>query len=219
MALSANSVVEVRTATGAGPMIAARVFVGCCLVASAAFAQGSDDFDRALLNPWKVYSGNVGLVVGDLAVLSVPGGGVLVAHTTVPATADQFSEAVYSDAFDSRVALQVFVRRRLSDSQRYGCHYNPRSGVVRWEIKLDGGVGAPVIGTGLFPPPLPGDTIRIEAEGAEIRCLHNGTILVVATNSVLPATGEVGMTFSTLGLSGLTYPLRYAASWAGGSLP
>ena len=179
----------------------------------------TDDFERSALGSnWAVYNGAVGIVNNsDMGVLSVSGnllGLGIAAWGASTFSADQFSEGVISTDVDAQAALQVFVRRRASDSQRYGFHWNPFG--PRWELKRDGGPGAPVLATAAGTPPAPGDAIRIEVRGTAIRGFRNGTLILAVEDGELTQAGQPGM---AMNIGRVTrFPSPFFESWSGGSL-
>jgi hypothetical protein len=183
-----------------------------------ALSQAVDDFERPLLGPnWTVYSDDVGIVnASDLGVLSRGQLGIA-AWSASRFSADQFCEAEVSSDADLRGGVQVFVRRRSSDRQRYGFHWNPRD--RRWEIKRDGGPAAPVLVTGGGSPLAPGDTIRVEAVGTTLRGFRNGALVLTASDSVITEAGEPGIAIN-LNLEPVArFPAPFVEIWRGGSLP
>lgn len=175
----------------------------------------ADDFERQALGAnWVVHNGHVGIVDGRaLGVLSKRGEmlGLGIVTWNARFSADQFSEAVIAPGIDAEALYQVFVRRRVSDRQRYGFHW-----YREWQLKRDGGYGAPVLTTAPSARPAPGDTIRIEVVGSVIRGLHNGVEVIRATDSVLTEPGQPGVALNVAGVT--SFPTPFYESWRGGSL-
>lgn len=179
----------------------------------------SDDFERADLGTnWTVYSGAVGIVDNRAIGVRSAGGTLLglglVAWTATMFGTDQFSEAVLSPNIDAQAQFQVFVRRRVSDRQRYGFHWNLSAS--RWELKRDGGPAAPVLATASGTPLAAGDVLRIEARGTTLRGFRNGTLVLTAEDSVLAGQGEPGMALNVRFVT--RFPAPFAERWNGGSL-
>jgi hypothetical protein len=177
----------------------------------------TDDFARSSLGPnWSVYDGFPGIVNDrDLGVLS-PGATNLgiVAWKGTTFSADQFSEAIVSSDVVPEARLQVFVRRRVSDKQRYAFFWNPLTG--QWQLKRDGGLGAPVLAVADGDRVAPGDRLRIEVQGTKLRGYRNGVLIITAEDSVLDGAGQPGL---TMGINDIPrYPSPFFASWSGGSL-
>ena len=190
-----------------------------------------DDFERSKLGRnWTVYNGDMGISEGNLAGFSKSSPALLsrlglgwrglgvVAWSMNSLSPDQFSEAKIAAQKDPDVLLQVFVRRRSSDKQRYGFHWRPlEKGQGQWEIKLDGAVGAPVVATARASgPPASGDTLRIEAIENTLRGLHNGIEVISATHSTLTEAGEPGMAWGVSRIA--NFPAHVVDEWSGGSL-
>lgn len=132
--------------------------------------------------------------------------------------ADQFSEAVVSPGFavgtqPAVTLLQVFVRRQDSGFARYGFHFNQlNSETWIYELKYDGISPGVVIATAPAPQPWqPGDVVRIEAQGNQIRGLVNGTVVISGTHDTLVG-GRPGVVINPLGPTSLQ---SYDA-WRGG---
>jgi hypothetical protein len=181
----------------------------------------SDDFERASLGSnWRVHFGSAGIVGGsDLGLLS---GTFALLSRAASGPRDQFSEAQVSANAD-KADKGVFVRRRASDAARYQLHYDtngtdadPRP---HWQIKYD---GVPTAKTRILASnfsaraPVPGDVLRIEAEGREIRGYLNGKLVLSARDAAIPA-GTAGVALLKLG--GVTAPTAIFERWLGGSLP
>lgn len=181
-----------------------------------------DDFFREDLGRnWTVYNGQVGIIGRrGIGVVSRRGpmlGLGIVAYSAAAFRADQFSEAVISRDRDPAMLVQVFVRRRQADAQRYGFHWRPLSGEGQWEIKRDGGPAAPVLTAVPGAQPMPGDTIRIEVRGSVIRGFHNGRRIATAVDPLLTDAGQPGMVFNIYAVT--RFPSPAVERWTGGSLP
>ena len=180
-----------------------------------------DDFERGTLGSnWVVYNGDVGIInKSDLGVLSrssrLLGLGILAWNATV-FRADQFSQARISVDADRNVVIQVFVRRRQSDNQRYGFHWRLHDGGGRWEIKRDGAPNAPVLASVPGPSPAPGDTIRVEVAGSTITGFRNGVRVLTTTDSMLTEPGQPGIVLNVYWVT--RFPVPAVESWTGGSL-
>jgi len=190
-----------------------------------------DDFERASLGSnWTIYNGDVDIISNsDLGVLSKTGpiaGTGIVAWSANTFSPNQFAEAVLSPDIHPDVFIQVFVRRRASDLQRYGFMWGPPSVPAcapwpgGWILKLDGGLGAPTLACVSAPKPNPGDTIRIEAVGSSLKGFLNGIEVISTTDVVLTEPGEPGITINVnLGMIPLgDYPVIVVESWTGGGL-
>ena len=179
----------------------------------------SDSFERAELgSSWTVHVGVPGTVAGsDLGLLS---GSIAILSWAAPLPADQFSEAEIAEAIDPRMQRQVFVRRRASDSARYALHYNLGVSPQRWELKYDGVPPSQtrLLATAASPSgPVPGDVIRIEAEGETLRGYKNGRMVIQAadTSSQRIVAGAPGMAFVLIGAS-VSRPAPVFERWRGG---
>lgn len=178
----------------------------------------TDDFQRTNLSPWTIYYGDVGIVNGTLGMRSkiatLPMKAGIVAWSGTLFGPDQFSEGTLGAIIDSNAMFQVFVRRRVSDLQRYGFHWNRGNGT--WAIKRDGGPAAPTLVSVPGVGPVAGDVLRVEVRGSVIVGYHNGVPLLTATDGVL-LNGEPG---AVLHISQVTvFPMPGYASWRAGSLP
>ncbi|HLZ29815.1 MAG TPA: hypothetical protein VKV73_21055 [Chloroflexota bacterium] len=179
-----------------------------------------DDFQRdSLGDGWHIYNGNAGIVNGELGIVNKSGpmlGLGILAWQGAVLSADQFSEAVVAPDKDPDALLQVFVRRRTSDNQRYGFHWNPYAG-GRWELKRDGGTPGIVLTTLAAPQrPGPGDVLRIEVVGSQITGIYNGNVMLTASDTDLTDAGQPGLALN-IGL--LTHlPAAFVTRWSGGSL-
>ncbi len=206
------------TGTGGSANASATVTVGAA-IQDPAF----DDFERASLGGnWQQNIGSGGIINNsDLGILS----GSISINSWVGSTFsnNQFSQAQISTNASSEMQKQVFVRRRSSDAARYAFHYNIESSPLRWEIKYD---GVPTAQTKLLatnstaPAPVPGDTLRIEAEGDNIRGYHNGNLVLSATDSSAEkiTSGPPGLTFRLIGNANVSQPEPVFENWSGGSL-
>lgn len=181
----------------------------------------SDSFERtALGSSWTVHVGVPGTVAGsDLGLLS---GSIAILSWAAPLPADQFSEAEVAEGIDPRMQRQVFVRRRGSDSARYALHYNLGVSPQRWELKYDGVPPGQtkLLATATSPPgPLPGDVIRIEAEGEKLRGYKNGRLVIQAedTSPQRIVSGAPGMAFVLIGGS-VSRAAPVFERWAGGAV-
>lgn len=179
----------------------------------------SDSFERAELgSSWTVHVGAPGTVAGsDLGLLS---GSIAILSWAAPLPADQFSEAEVAEGIDPRMQRQVFVRRRASDSARYALHYNLGVSPQRWELKYDGVLPSQtrLLATAASPSgPVPGDVIRIEAEGETLRGYKNGRLVIEAMDRSPQriVAGAPGMAFVLIGAS-VSRPAPVFERWAGG---
>lgn len=187
----------------------------------------ADDFERPSLGAdWTVHTlvsaGVPDIVNGsDLGLMS-GAFGLLSWAAAVPA--DQFSEAEIAVGSDERMAKGVYVRRRTSDRARYQFHYDTNGTEAvpqpHWQIKYDGVPSAStrVIAIALTPAaPVPGDVLRIEAEGSTLRGYLNGQLVVSGTDTAIPA-GTIGVAFTVAGVTGIPLPSPVFERWAGGDL-
>lgn len=175
-----------------------------------------DEFERANLGSnWTVYNGSPGIPNGrDFGVFNKAGalyGLAIAGYTGAAVGANQFSACTLSATYDALANPQVFVRRRVSDKQRYGFFWYQGT----WRLKRDGGVAAPVLAAIDGPGPLPGDVLRIEAIGPTLYGLVNGTLLLVAQDSALPG-GVPGLVVRVVDVH--VFPTAVCAQWNGGSL-
>jgi hypothetical protein len=199
-------------------------FTGCEIESNPFTEDGPDpafdDFEQKKLGSnWTIYSGNVGVIDhSDIGIISksnkMRGLGIVAWNATV-FSANQYSEAVISLDKEQSVLQQVFVRRRKRDGQRYGFHWNSAHH-GRWELKRDGGKGAPVLATIPAASPAPGDTIRIEVVGNSIKGFHNDVEVLSASDSLLMEPGQAGMAFSVRYIK--SFPAPIIEEWSGGSL-
>ena len=206
------------TGTGGSANASATVTVGAVTQDPA-----TDDFERAALGSnWQLNLGSGGIINNsDLGILS----GSISINSWVGSTFsnNQFSQAQISTNASSEMQKQIFVRRRSSDSARYAFHYNIESSPLRWEIKYD---GVPTAQTKLLatnstaPAPVPGDTLRLEAEGDTLRGYHNGNLVLSATDSSAEkiTAGPPGLTFRLIGNANVAQPEPVFESWSGGSI-
>jgi hypothetical protein len=187
-----------------------------------------DDFERHDLGPdWATYLGSNAGIVND-SDLGVPDSNWLfvgwIAETFSP---DQYSEATISADKPASILTQVYVRRQETSLARYGFHYNADPGEVQWEIKYD---GVPTSQTRIVasdasqPAPAPGDTLRIEVEGADpvtLRGYHNGLLVLAATDAELDRIDPTGTSGVVARLAqGATGnpPSPVFEAWRGGNL-
>lgn len=127
-----------------------------------------------------------------------------------PFANDQFSEGIVSEGFNpaTTAALQVIVRH--TGSLRYGFHF--ASG--NYYLKYDGGNPAVVLASVPGVQFAPGDVVRLEAQGNQLRGLVNGVVVIAATHDILTG-GQPGLVVNPI----YATALRAWASWRGGSLP
>lgn len=184
---------------------------------------GFDGFDRAALGPrWDVHFGDAGIVRGRWLGLVSGRFALLSWAASVPA--DQFSEAQIVAGADEgeRMDKGVFVRRR-SDGARYQFHYDTNGTEAEprphWQLKYDG-VPTPqtrILASNLSArAPVAGDTLRIEAQGQELRGYLDGRLILSARDGAI-AAGTVGV--ALLRVEGVTAPTAVFERWLGGRLP
>lgn len=186
----------------------------------------ADDFEHHVLGPnWIVYSTGSAIVNdSDLGVLTSSACAVGWIGSTFGA--DQFSQAEVSLDVDPDMLEQVYVRRRASDSARYGFHWNGDPGKSQWEIKYD---GVPTAQTKILavlqgPGPVPGDTLRVEVFATDpvvLRGYHNGALKLSAVDSSLQritTTGPCGVVARMKQGTVNDPPTPIFENWAGGSL-
>jgi len=188
--------------------------------ASAGLDPVIDEFQRdALGDNWQTYNGNAGIVNGELGIVNQSGpmlGLGIVAWRGGVFAADQFSEATIAPNKGPDALLQVFVRRRTSDAQRYGFHWNPDFG-GRWELKLDGGQPGVVLTTQAAPQgPGPGDVMRVEVAGQQLRGFYNGALVLEAVDASLTDPGQPGLALNVGRMA--RFPVAFVTRWSGGSL-
>ena len=194
----------------------------------------SDDFQRASLGAnWTKYNANAEIVNGaDLGSLTPSTTSLMyVGWTASTFAADQFCEAVVAAGRPDTMLIQLFVRRRASDVARYAFAFTDENGSggigpPQWIIKYDGVPTAQTRTLASAPatPPVPGDTLRIEATGTSpvlIKGFLNGVQIISATDNDhnrITTSGPVGMA-ARLRLGGFTAPANSPlfASWRGGS--
>lgn len=168
-----------------------------------------DDFERSQLGPnWTVYNGNPHIVGNsDFGADQ----GLNIATWTADAfSADQYAQGQLSSPLDTTNSM-VFVRRRISDLQRYGFvwvdnTYPPcqaldpgwASGSGGVLLKRDGGVGAPTLACAQMAMVVGGDVLRIEAQGTSLRGYVNGQLVIQTTDSEIPS-GEPGFAMAPPG--------------------
>lgn len=190
----------------------------------------ADDFNRASLGAnWASHLGNASIVsnahwgpsaFSGIHVTSWDG-------STLPA-ADQFAEATVASGVDAQMQYQVYVRRRSSDTARYGWHYNfEASPSPQWEIKYDG-VAAElvrVLDTDPASAPAAGSRMRIEVRGTgasiTINGYHNG-ILICSVEEIhadrITVNGPPGLVSRAFVGQTLTYPSPVWTDFAAGTL-
>lgn len=201
-------------------------------VRAVAIAEASDDFERAARGPsWQVQIGDVEVVNGsDLGLRSGPappqtaiGIATWVGSRIGP---DQYSEATVPGDIADEMLVQAYVRRRDSDSARYGFHYDDDPGdVPEWQIKFDGVPTAQtrILARASGPALRPGDTVRIEARGSgpvRLDGYVNGTLVLSATDGHAGAIpeGRPGVAFRFgVGTTG-SFPAPAVERWRGGEL-
>ena len=194
-----------------------------------------DDFERSggLGTNWTIYFGGSDITIiwdSDIGIANGPTRFGIAAWTGSTFSADQYSEGVISPEKIDSMWAQVFVRRRTSDFARYAFHWSDRDGNAPggWDIKYDG-VPTPqvrVLDSLASPPPLPGDTIRIEVTTntltgyPEIKGYLNGNLMLTAIDSAATKimNGEPGMAFRFRVGFPASYPSKVFEEWRGGSL-
>src|SRR5437016_4422102 len=183
-----------------------------------------DDFERPSLGTnWTRLGGSSAEIVNghDLGVPNTVGCAVSWSASTF--LADQFSETVLAQDKPPNMLTQVYVRMRSTDRARYGFHFNGDPGNSRWEIKFD---GVPTAQTRILAsvpglPPVPGDTVRIEAYGSTIRGYLNGQVLLTSVDTAperITTTGPAGVVARNAQGTTNTPPTPIFASRQGGSL-
>lgn len=204
------------------------------LIGSSAYAQDPayDDFERSggLGSNWTIYFGAPNVTIIFDSDLGISGGSFgIAAWTGSVFNADQYSEAIISPNKIDSMWAQVFARRRTSDFARYAFHWSDRDGdtIGVWDIKYDGVPTSQTrfLATLAGPPPLPGDTIRVEVitnpNGYPVITGYlNGNFILSAvdTASVRIMNGEPGMAFRFRIGFPQTYPQQIFEEWRGGSL-
>jgi len=178
----------------------------------------SDDFERATLNPpapWVAYTGEAAIIGGELVAKTKL---AILAYCGATFSADQFSEATIAASKPANAYLQVFVRRDPISKARYGLHWEPLEG-GRWALKFDGMAASSTdyLATLVTPPPVPGDVLRIEARGTEIRGYLNGTRLLLVNDGRIPAAREPGVVLNA-NLGSPPLPCPFVASFCCGDL-
>ncbi len=195
----------------------------------------ADDFERATLGSnWAIRfpnpdtGGQVRIVDNsDLGMGPGPQGFFLVNWVGSTFAADQYCEATIPADVTADWAHQVYVRWRSSDGARYGFGYNNDPGQPQfgmWYFKYD---GVPSAQTRVFATvnatqtPQPGDTLRVEVRGYELRGYLNGTLVLMATD-VDPsriAAGETGLAARwATGNQPTDDAAKVWEAWSGGSL-
>ncbi len=186
----------------------------------------ADDFERHVLGPnWIVLAG-AAAIIGDSDLGVAGSGGCAVQWAGSAFGADQLSETEISTDIDPEMLLQVFVRRRAADGARYAFHWNGDPGMDRWEIKYDGVPSAQtrILASAGGSPPMPGDRIRIEVEGASpvtIRGYYEGSLFLLATDAApqrIASAGPPGVVTRPRQGSTPTPPVPVFESWSGGTL-
>ncbi len=191
-----------------------------------------DDFERATLGAsWRAGPGT-GIVGGSDFGVTGTGGGAFIEWQGTAIGADQFSEAVVSADRDPDMMIQASARRRASDNARYGFHHNLEADPDVWQIKYD---GVPSSQTAILasnpdlPAPGPGDTIRIEAVGNEVRGLLRcascpsfvEVVRVIDTRpQAITGAGPHGVVSrARIDVANpVTYPAPVVESWCGGEV-
>lgn len=196
----------------------------------------TDDFERSALGPsWAIRfpnpdtAGQVQIIdSSDLGMGPGPQGFFLVNWTGTAFAADQYCEATIPADVTADWAHQVYVRWRASDRARYGFGYNNDPGQPdfgNWYFKYDGVPGAQtrVFATQLAGEdiPGPGDVLRVEIRGYELRGYLNGSVVLTATDDDASkiAAGEPGLAARwATGNQPTAEAAKVWESWAGGSL-
>ena len=195
-----------------------------------------DDFEAQMLSGnWQVIfppppNTQVQILDGsDLGMGPGPQGFFLVNWVGTSFAADQFCEATIPLDVNPDWLHQVYVRWRAADGARYGFHYNGdpgQPGFGNWAFKYDGVPSAQTrviaeVPAVAVPPPGPGDTLRIEVQGYELRGYKNGVLVLTETDTDPSkiADGQVGLAARwATGNQGTSAPAKVWESWAGGSL-
>jgi hypothetical protein len=196
----------------------------------------ADDFERARLSgDWVVIfplppNDQVRIIDdSDLGMGPGPQGFFLVNWRATTFAPDQFCEGTIPLDVNVNWLHQVYVRWRVADGARYGFHYNGdpgQPGFGNWAFKYDGVPSAQtrVIAetpATLITPPGPGDTLRIEVEGFELRGYKNGSLVLSATDTDASQIGEgepgLAARWAT-GNQATTADAKVWEAWAGGSL-
>ena len=195
-----------------------------------------DDFEAQMLSSnWQVIfppppNTQVQIIDGsDLGMGPGPQGFFLVNWVATSFAADQFCEATIPLDVNANWLHQVYVRWRAADGARYGFHYNGdpgQPGFGNWAFKYDGVPSAQTriiaeVPATAVPPPGPGDTLRVEAQGYELRGYKNGVLVLTATDSdpTKIAGGQAGLAAGgATGNQNTKEAAKVWESWAGGSL-
>lgn len=190
----------------------------------------TDNFNRASLGAdWTVHLGNVATVTSTHWGASASSGVFISSWTATSITGDQVVEATIATGWDSRLLAQPFVRRRSSDSARYGFGYDDDPTFVAtpiWYIKYDG------VATELTrllsevtgpAAPVAGDRLRLEARGTNpvlLKGYHNGILRCSASDATADrvTTGPPGLVARPHSGVTLTYPLPVFNDFAAGTL-
>jgi hypothetical protein len=165
----------------------------------------------------------------DLGMGPGPQGFFLVNWRATTFDADQFCEATIPLDVTASWVHQVYVRWRASDGARYGFGYNGdpgQAGFGNWYFKYD---GVPTAQTRYFgevaattiTPPVPGDTLRIEVVGYELRGYKNGVLVTTAVDDDPSkiSDGEPGLAARwATGNQSTGADAKVWESWRGGSL-
>lgn len=196
----------------------------------------SDDFEAQMLSAnWEVIfpppPNTQVQIIGDSDLGMGPGpqGFFLVNWIGSSFADDQFCEATIPLDVNVDWIHQVYVRWRQSDKARYGFGYagDPNQAVFgNWIFKYDGVPGpqtrivAQVLAD-VVTPPVPGDTLRVEIEGYELRGYKNGMLVMTATDTDPSkiAGGRVGLAARWAnGNTSTGVDVKVWESWSGGSL-
>lgn len=188
----------------------------------------SDDFERASLGgTWTNYNGTAD-IIGSAAWGAPSSAPVYICgYTATTPGANQVVEAaIVSAQSTSLMEVQIFGRRRSSDSARYAFHYHAAD--EQWEIKYDG------VATedtrildfdAVTPPPVAGSVLRMEIRGTgstvNIRGYHNGLLLCEADDTDadrITATGPTGLVCRAQLGETPSYPVAVFSRFAAGTL-
>jgi hypothetical protein len=182
-----------------------------------------DDFERpALGSEWTIYNGDAGIVsASDLGAFSNSGGVLaglsIVGYTGETFQPDQFSEAVLSPELHPDLFVQVWVRRRESDNQRYGFHWQDSPDL--WVLKLDGAPQGQELVTVPGSRPEAGDTIRVEISGTTLSGFLNGEKIIETSDATLSGgVPGVSINVNRGSIPPGDFPVSAAERWSGGDL-